>query len=165
MGLRKKKALALVREIRGIPLPPDTWKYIPIKYRKHVTPAQMWEVKYRAHVKYDSKRPGHDADIEVEVTAVAVSKKQAIWNIQAAIYGEVSSETNPSMGRMAAGMIEDGRFKKGNIKTEGKYDEKQIWAIKETTDVKKYEFTHPRADEEERKTEYEYTHPEGYWVK
>ena len=125
----------------------------------------MWEVKYRAHVKYNSKRPGHNADIEVEVTAIARTKKQAMWNIQEALYSEVSSEANPSMGRMAAGMIEDGPFKKGNIKTEGKYEEKEVWATMETTDVKKYEFTHPRADEEEKDGKYEYTPPKGYWVK
>jgi len=129
----------------------------------------MWEVKYRAHIDYDSKRLYHSVDIEVEAKAIARTRERAIWNIQMALYGEVSGETNKILGRMAAGMIENGPFKKGNIKTEGEYKERQIWAEdKETTEVKKYEFIHPKFwDTEKEKVggKYEYVPPKGYWVK
>ncbi len=33
MGMRRKVLLATIREIKGITIKPDRWKYVPLKYR------------------------------------------------------------------------------------------------------------------------------------
>jgi len=72
LGIRRKKLLTIVRALKGVPKKPQTWKYVPKKYRPEPSPRPVKRVTVGTNItpvhgktlSFTVIGYGKDADVE-----------------------------------------------------------------------------------------------------